>query len=75
PPYPPYSKTLAHKKLLISSKPSIPTSNKFHIWNPHQILFKTHRSKFTTMPRMKKTIKRARGESSMEPPPWNHPLA
>ncbi|MED6214708.1 hypothetical protein PIB30_105850 [Stylosanthes scabra] len=27
------------------------------------------------MPRMKKTTKRARGESSVEPPPWNHPLA
>ncbi|MED6154068.1 hypothetical protein PIB30_108404 [Stylosanthes scabra] len=27
------------------------------------------------MSRMKKTTKRTRGESSVEPPPWNHPLA
>ncbi|MED6142251.1 hypothetical protein PIB30_111833, partial [Stylosanthes scabra] len=27
------------------------------------------------MPRMKKTTKRTREESSVEPPPWNHPLA
>ncbi|MED6178727.1 hypothetical protein PIB30_110365, partial [Stylosanthes scabra] len=27
------------------------------------------------MPRMKKTTKRTRGKSSVEPPPWNHPLA
>ncbi|MED6226905.1 hypothetical protein PIB30_108357, partial [Stylosanthes scabra] len=27
------------------------------------------------MPRMKRTTKRTRGESSVEPPPWNHPLA
>ncbi|MED6153971.1 hypothetical protein PIB30_107451 [Stylosanthes scabra] len=27
------------------------------------------------MPRMKKTTKRSREESSVEPPPWNHPLA
>ncbi|MED6214332.1 hypothetical protein PIB30_102049, partial [Stylosanthes scabra] len=27
------------------------------------------------MPCMKRTTKRTRGESSVEPPPWNHPLA
>ncbi|MED6153758.1 hypothetical protein PIB30_105085 [Stylosanthes scabra] len=27
------------------------------------------------MPRMKRTTKRTRGESSVESPPWNHPLA
>ncbi|MED6188967.1 hypothetical protein PIB30_091050 [Stylosanthes scabra] len=27
------------------------------------------------MPRMKKTTKRSREESSVKPPPWNHPLA
>ncbi|MED6227108.1 hypothetical protein PIB30_110275, partial [Stylosanthes scabra] len=27
------------------------------------------------MPRMKKTTKRTREESSVEPPPWNHTLA
>ncbi|XLT82978.1 hypothetical protein HN873_004731, partial [Arachis hypogaea] len=47
-----------------------------YLKSPHSPdLYKTHKTKSSTMPRIKRTIKKSKGSSSVVPPPNDHPLA